>query len=152
MHAALVYERNGANWGEPDRLVRAVAAWAGRRPAPLDDPLVRRASRPRTRPRWRSGRLLVYRAATLAATGAMPRSRDRWRKLFVTEAFTRAAADLLDVLGAGRRPAARRAGAPLDGLVEHAYRHSTVTTIYGGTSEVQRGIIAERGLGLPRTR
>jgi len=40
----------------------------------------------------------------------------------------------------------------LRGFVEHAFRHSTVTTIYGGSSEVQRGIIAERGLGLPRSR
>ena len=37
-------------------------------------------------------------------------------------------------------------------FVDHAYRHSTVTTIYGGSSEVQRGIIAEPGLGLPRSR
>src|SRR5690606_11709781 len=28
MHAALVYERSSANWGEPDYLVEAVAAWA----------------------------------------------------------------------------------------------------------------------------
>jgi alkylation response protein AidB-like acyl-CoA dehydrogenase len=62
-------------------------------------------------------------------------------KLFVTEAFTRAASDLVDVVGS-----------PLTGFAEHAFRHSTVTTIYGGSSEVQRGIIAERGLGLPRTR
>ena len=40
----------------------------------------------------------------------------------------------------------------LGGLVEHAFRHSVVTTIYGGSSEVQREIIAGRGLGLPRNR
>ena len=28
MHAALVYERNSANWGEPNHLVEAMAAWA----------------------------------------------------------------------------------------------------------------------------
>src|SRR3977135_2551442 len=39
MHAALVYERNSANWGEPDRLVRAVAEWAQSAGA-LADPLV----------------------------------------------------------------------------------------------------------------
>jgi alkylation response protein AidB-like acyl-CoA dehydrogenase len=36
--------------------------------------------------------------------------------------------------------------------VEHAFRHAVVTTIYGGSSEVQREIIAGRGLGLPRNR
>ncbi len=32
------------------------------------------------------------------------------------------------------------------------YRHSQVTTIYAGTSEVHRSMIAEKQLGLPRTR
>ena len=39
-----------------------------------------------------------------------------------------------------------------DGWIEAIYRHCQVTTIYGGTSEVLRGIIAERGLQLPRNR
>ena len=29
-------------------------------------------------------------------------------------------------------------GAPVDGWVEHTFRHAAVTTIYGGTSEMQR--------------
>jgi 3-oxochol-4-en-24-oyl-CoA dehydrogenase len=32
------------------------------------------------------------------------------------------------------------------------YRHSAATTIYGGTSEVLRSMVAERRLGLPRSR
>src|SRR4029079_6691879 len=39
MHGAVVFERNSANWGEPDRLVRDAAAWASQG-STLDYPLV----------------------------------------------------------------------------------------------------------------
>jgi alkylation response protein AidB-like acyl-CoA dehydrogenase len=38
------------------------------------------------------------------------------------------------------------------GFINQCYRHAHGTTIYAGTSEVLRSVIAERGLGLPRTR
>ena len=88
-------------------------------------------------------RLLLYRCAELAATGAVTHVEGSMAKLFVTEAFTRAAGDVRDLVPRD---------APIDAFVDHAYRHSTVTTIYGGSSEIQRGIIAEHGLGLPRSR
>ena len=98
MHAALVYERNGTNWGEPDRLVREVAAWAAATGA-LDDPLVaERLAEHATA--MEVGRLLVYRAATMAAAGQMTAVEGSMTQLFVPEAFTRAASDLLDILGA----------------------------------------------------
>ena len=37
-------------------------------------------------------------------------------------------------------------------LINQSYRHAHGTRIYGGTSEVHRSMIAERGLGMPRTR
>jgi alkylation response protein AidB-like acyl-CoA dehydrogenase len=40
--------------------------------------------------------------------------------------------------------------APLRGKIERLYLTSVSGTIAGGTSEIQRNIIAERGLGLPR--
>jgi alkylation response protein AidB-like acyl-CoA dehydrogenase len=141
MHAALTYERNSANWGEPDKLVRVVAEWAQSAGA-LADPLV--ADRLALHAvEMEVGRLLLYHCSELAATGAMTPVEGSMAKLFVTEAFTRAAGDCRDIVPPD---------APIFDFVEHAYRHSTVTTIYGGSSEVQRGIIAEHGLGLPRSR
>jgi alkylation response protein AidB-like acyl-CoA dehydrogenase len=38
------------------------------------------------------------------------------------------------------------------GQVELGYRQSIGTTIYGGTSEIQRSLVAEQGLGMTRSR
>ena len=42
--------------------------------------------------------------------------------------------------------------APLDGAVDAAFRYGIVGTIYGGSSEIMREIVAQRHLGLPRNR
>ena len=41
-------------------------------------------------------------------------------------------------------------GAPLGGAAQTAYMFGVGDTIGGGTSEINRTIIATRGLGLPR--
>jgi hypothetical protein len=38
------------------------------------------------------------------------------------------------------------------GELEAGHRHSMGSTIYGGTSEVHRSIVAEQDLGMPRSR
>jgi alkylation response protein AidB-like acyl-CoA dehydrogenase len=82
----------------------------------------------------------------------MPQVEGSMAKLHITEAFVGASSELVDLLGGAGLVALGEQGAVLDGLVEHAFRHAVVTTIYGGSSEVQREIIAGRGLGLPRSR
>jgi len=92
--------------------------------------------------------MLVYRAFWETARGVNDKAYGPMSKLFTTEAFIVDAADVLDMM------------APTDLLrygkmatwVEQCYRHSTATSIYGGTSEVLRSMIAERNLGLPRSR
>jgi alkylation response protein AidB-like acyl-CoA dehydrogenase len=69
-------------------------------------------------------------------------------KVFSTEAFIKDSADLIDLAA----PKSLLRGPEGLGMVEMGYRHSTATTIYGGTSEVLRSMVAERRLGLPRSR
>lgn len=69
-------------------------------------------------------------------------------KVFATEMYHRDATDLMDLaapdslfcdnLGLGR--------------LELGYRQSIGTTIYGGTSEIQRSLVAEQALGMPKSR
>ena len=94
--------------------------------------------------------LLAQRAAWVAISGALPGQEGSECKLFATEAFTRAAEHLLDILGPDG--VVQGPGAPNGGHLEHGFRLAPVTTIWGGTSEIQKNLIAERGLGLPRRR
>lgn len=69
-------------------------------------------------------------------------------KMFSSEKFLTDARDLLD-LTAPHSLMSRDGPA---GALNMFYRHAQGATIYGGTSEVHRSMIAERNLGLPRTR
>ena len=96
--------------------------------------------------------LLGARAAWVAASGALPGLEGSEAKLFATEALNRAADRLLDFLGPAGLLSRGKPGAPVEGFLEHCWRFAPVTTIAGGTSEIQRNNIAERMLGLPRAR
>jgi alkylation response protein AidB-like acyl-CoA dehydrogenase len=69
-------------------------------------------------------------------------------KMYSSERFLADARDLLDL--AAPESLSKRAGPA--GFLNQCYRHAQGTTIYGGTSEIHRSMIAERALGMPRTR
>jgi alkylation response protein AidB-like acyl-CoA dehydrogenase len=69
-------------------------------------------------------------------------------KLFSSEKFLKDASDLLNLTAP--ESLSKRTGAA--GFLNQCYRHAQGTTIYGGTSEIHRSMIAERALNLPRTR
>lgn len=157
MMTALVFERNSAWYGELVRLLDHGLGWARATDAPgggkmIDDPIVRERLA-RIAIGNEVSNLLGWRAAWMAANGTLPGVEGTMAKHFTTQHYQYAADELIDALGA---EGIRRHGDPTagveDGWIEAIYRHCQVTTIYGGTSEVCRGIIAERGLGLPRNR
>jgi alkylation response protein AidB-like acyl-CoA dehydrogenase len=157
MMTALVFERNSAWYGELVRLLDHGLGWARATDSPagatmIDDPLVRERLA-RIAIGNEVSNLLGWRAAWMAANHDLPGVEGTMAKLFTTQHYQFAADELIDALGAEglRRHGEATAGVD-DGWIEAIYRHCQVTTIYGGTSEVLRGIIAERGLGLPRNR
>ncbi len=95
-------------------------------------------------------RLLCYRVGWLQTNGIVPNYEASMAKLYGTELIQRFGAAAVNILGmAGQlEPECRRA--PLQGRLERTYQAGLSYTIAGGTSEIQRNIIAQRGLGLPR--
>jgi len=94
--------------------------------------------------------VLSYRVATMQAKGLVPNNEASITKLFGSELaqrISRTAAKVAGLYGqlTEDSPLAGE-GARMGGL----YRISVGSTLAGGTSEVQRSVIAQRGLGLPR--
>ena len=56
----------------------------------------------------------------------------------------------MDIAGPGSQLRVRTEDAPMKGRSESTYRYTVIDTIGGGSSEIQRNIIARRGLGLPK--
>ena len=71
-------------------------------------------------------------------------------KLFGTEAIVRHAEELSAMVGPDALRSRGEPSAVEGGRIEHALRFSLGTTIYAGSSEIQRNIIAQRRCGLPR--
>jgi 3-oxocholest-4-en-26-oyl-CoA dehydrogenase alpha subunit len=72
------------------------------------------------------------------------------QKVFTTELRARVADTGTRLLGMTGQLSMHDDGAPLKGFLEWSYRWAPVQRFGGGTNEVMRDIIAQRGLGLPR--
>jgi alkylation response protein AidB-like acyl-CoA dehydrogenase len=102
----------------------------------------------RTYANYLAAELLQYRANWAQVENKPNLAYGPMTKVFSSEKFTTDSRDLLDLtapysLSKRKGPAA---------AINQDYRHAHGTTIYGGSSEVHRSMVAERGLGLPRTR
>ena len=93
--------------------------------------------------------LLFYSLAGILDKGEIPNYQTSMQKIFTTELAQRITETGMEVLGLHGQLKTGSKWAALAGMVEHCHRWSIVETIYAGTNEVQRNIIAHRGLGLP---
>jgi len=82
--------------------------------------------------------------------GAPPTTQASEYKLFTTEYSKRLADASMDLAGPGGQLRVRTPDAPMAGRAESTYRYTVIDTIGGGSSEIQKNIIARRKLGLPK--
>lgn len=147
----LGYERGVATLGQQVGFAReldalcAVAKQNGR----ADDPLIR----DRLAQAWIGLRVMRYHALVSlgnAEAGVPPGTEASVSKLLWATWHQQLGELAMDVLGIGATVAD---GEPYElSEWQRLYLFTRADTIYGGSHEVQRGIVAERGLGLPRAR
>ena len=96
------------------------------------------------------GRQLMMQCAELAADGITPPEYGAISKAFSGELMERFGETALDILGLRATLSEQMPGALDNGRFEQNLRHSLMWVISIGTNEIQRSLIAQRGLGLPR--
>ena len=88
--------------------------------------------------------------AASSKPGPPPTTEASEYKLYATELSKRVADASMDLAAPGSQLRVGTEDAPMAGRAESTYRYTVLDTIGGGTSEVQKNIIARRRLGLPK--
>lgn len=153
--AQLNHERLGLGaWS--DRVFgpfRKVLLWAkardeqGRRA--IDQPWVRRALA-ECYARLEAMRLTNFRIASDLEAGRMDIALASATKVYGSEGVIEVLRRLLDIVGASALVRAGSAASFLMGELEFELRANTINTFGGGVNEIQRELIAQFGLGMPR--
>jgi alkylation response protein AidB-like acyl-CoA dehydrogenase len=96
------------------------------------------------------GRQLMMHCAELAESGTTPPEMGAISKVFSGELMERFGETVLDILGPVAALSQFSHSAVRNGRYEQNLRHSLMWVISIGTNEIQRSLIAQKGLGLPR--
>ena len=95
-------------------------------------------------------RLMAYNVAYMQSQDLIPTKEASMSKVFGSETVQKVTEASLDILGMYGTLGRNDKWAPLKGRVQENWMNAFAGTIAAGTSEIQRNIIAGRGLGLPR--
>ena len=95
-------------------------------------------------------RWLSYKVAWMQSQGMVPNAEASMSKMYGTELTQRVARTGMAILGMAGQISKGSKWSPLEGHIQQLYLSSVSSTIAAGTSEIQRNIVAQRGLGLPR--
>lgn len=153
MASALGFEHGGAGYhAAQSAMVRRALAWA-RKPArngivPIDDILVRRILA-KAVVNDEVAEVLCRRQIWADVEGIHDLSFGPMAKMFTTETMYQDASAIVEA--AAPASLVRGQDADLD-YVEVTMRRAIAMTVYGGTSEVHRSLIAEKSLGMPKSR
>ena len=96
------------------------------------------------------GRQIGLLNAWLVDQGQVPTKEGSIAKVYVSELNTHLASVGMEILGLAGQLAPDDPAAPLHGRLQWLYTTAPLQRFGGGTNEIQRVIIAQRGLGLPR--
>jgi alkylation response protein AidB-like acyl-CoA dehydrogenase len=152
---ALAFERGLVGGGIVLKVAHAFEqlrrlAMEGEGEVPLSDDPVVRDRMARLASEIEVGRLLMMQCAELAADGVTPPEYGAISKVFSGELMERFGEAALDILGMRATLSEGVPDAIDNGRFEQNLRHSLMWVISIGTNEIQRSLIAQRGLGLPR--
>ena len=97
-----------------------------------------------------ASRWIAYRVAWMQGQGQVPNYEASMSKVFGSELQQKVANTGIEILGQYGHLWKNSKWVKLQGSLSRAYLNSFGANIAGGTGEIQRNIIATRGLGLPR--
>jgi len=149
--ATLTFQRQLQSRVALTDLIRFSKEWDALGEPPMKDPIHRQ----RIAQAWidsEAMRLTALRHLTRQLRGGHPGPEGSMEKLFWSEMYQRMLIGAVGMLGPYGNLAPGDEHAPLDGRWPHLMLYSRGRTIAAGTSEIQRGIIAQRVLGMPKDR
>ena len=114
-----------------------------------DDPIIRRELADLS-VQIETARLMCYNVAWMQSQDLIPNKEASITKVYGTEMLNRLYTLGMKIMGLYGQLGPGSKLAPMNGRIENAWLRSFGGMVAAGTSEIQRNIIATRGLGLPR--